>query len=378
MIGRVERILVNQGRTFSRNGVRVHLLWLFLMGCTGGDEMVHYEVVYSEHVSALAGVNIPVEISEESSSFLLDVASEGRVAVARLFDPDGELVLDYLELEPEHYLSHGFFPRSNHLSFNWPIRESDTPLRAGQWDVQLAVLDDAGLYLAGKDLGVTTQWKADSDLERGVLHVRVLFDQTVSGDLAVRSATESAVSVWQQHWAPYGLKIEVEYEASVQDINMPTPSDRTREYELLDGAGEAHQITVLIGHYIDDDLNQAGVTGSVPAALSSSPLGIVLVSWLSIAGVDGVFSPEEITLYGSVLAHESGHHLGLFHPVEMDWNTWDALSDTPDCTSVTDCEAQLGANFMFPYPLCDEVGCEVQSEMTEAQKGVCHRYTGTL
>ena len=85
-------------------------------------------------------------------------------------------------------------------------------------------------------------------------------------------------------------------------------------------------------------------------------------------------------MFGETLAHEIGHYSGLFHPVECDYDCtleWDALADTPECMGWRDCEAELGTNLMFPYPVCDFYGCTPAGDLSAAQVGVWQRYTGT-
>ena len=67
---------------------------------------------------------------------------------------------------------------------------------------------------------------------------------------------------------------------------------------------------------------------------------------------------------------------GLFHPVETTYDLWDALDDTEKCTNENECEDDLGANLMFPWPVCDSSGCVSQNQLTPEQQGVMHRYSG--
>ena len=57
---------------------------------------------------------------------------------------------------------------------------------------------------------------------------------------------------------------------------------------------------------------------------------------------------KRIKFFCRDICHEVGHYLGLFHPVEDDFSTWDALG-TVECLikPLNKCFK----NFMFPYPV---------------------------
>ena len=120
------------------------------------------------------------------------------------------------------------------------------------------------------------------------------------------------------------------------------------------------------------------MAGAIPGTLTANTRSAVVVSWLASAGTDGVFQDTDITILGETMAHEVGHYMGLFHPVEQTWSTWDACDDTPDCTSESACISALGTNLMFPTPVCDFDGCIEQDQLSLVQEGIMHRYTGTL
>jgi hypothetical protein len=109
---------------------------------------------------------------------------------------------------------------------------------------------------------------------------------------------------------------------------------------------------------------------------------VVAVSWLEAAGGSGRFDDEETLLLGETMAHELGHYMGLFHPVQFDDSGnivyFDVLDDTPECNNYEGCLEALAENNMFPYLVCEWVeGCDAQDELTDAQRAVTRRYTGT-
>jgi hypothetical protein len=100
----------------------------------------------------------------------------------------------------------------------------------------------------------------------------------------------------------------------------------------------------------------------------------VAISWLQHAGKDGTLDDQDVQTMGETMAHEAGHFLGLFHPVEFSDGTassYDSLGDTPACSTRSDCDASLESNLMYPYA----TGA-VQDDLTAEQVGVLHRWTG--
>ena len=141
---------------------------------------------------------------------------------------------------------------------------------------------------------------------------------------------------------------------------------------------DGQQVTILVSETIDGSLDYYGIAGGIPGTLSRTDNALIVVSWLANAGGDGAFSEADVQLFGETLAHEVGHYMGLFHPVELTYDFWDALSDTEVCDSQNECESAMRDNLMFPYPVCDWTECVAQEVMTDQQVGVKHRYTGTL
>jgi hypothetical protein len=99
-----------------------------------------------------------------------------------------------------------------------------------------------------------------------------------------------------------------------------------------------------------------GLSSSVPGPALASSKSAVAVGLAGHAGPDGGFDEREVRVLGETFIHESGHYLGLFHPVEIAssgrYRGRDPLGDTPVCRNEADCiEEGVAANAMFPRPI---------------------------
>jgi hypothetical protein len=113
----------------------------------------------------------------------------------------------------------------------------------------------------------------------------------------------------------------------------------------------------------------------------------VAVSAVALAGRDRAFDSEERRLLAETMAHEVGHYLGLFHPIELPdrgetISFWDHLPDTSDCATLARCEAELSGNLMYPTPVCATwegsscVAFVPQGALTGDQVGLARGYAG--
>jgi hypothetical protein len=301
---------------------------------------------------------IEVEVNDHRS-FLVTAEGQEYVAVERVYDPSGKKVL------------------------NWPVRSEDGPLDNGTWIVEVGAYTAEGrnyYYDPGANVEVTVQKRTDSSVKEGSIKALVVYAKGMSNNNTVVNGVEAAVDYWDEIWTNKGLSLSVRYETNNNiDPDLPFPgygdsSPIVQAASMTDG----EEIVVIIGESIDgNQYGYLGVSGNIPGTLVTTGRSATVVSWLANAGRDGTFDDEDIRLFGETLAHEVGHYLGLFHPVEDGWGYWDALDDTAKCSSRNDCEDALGSNLMFPYPVCSFSSCVSQNELTDDQQGVTQRYTGT-
>ncbi len=322
---------------------------------------------------------INITVGPDTTGFMVTATGSTNIFIEEILDPSGAAVLRVGEWMGTLYnYTQALSSADNEVVLNWPIRPEDGPLVPGAWTVVVRAL--ATTEVAIVDYQVQT--KADPSFETGTVKVRLVFAEGVDEIEHVVAALDGAIVEWARIWALMGLAPDVRFDTSdlLRDVAAPgagsaeiySTSLASAEDELTIIFGE----TVTVGGSISPDI--LGVAGGIPGSILANTRSAMVVGWLNAAGSDGVFSDGEITVMGETLAHEAGHYMGLYHPVESSWATWDALSDTDDCTSETACYLELSDNLMFPFASCFSDDCVHSDQLSPMQQGVSHRYIGSL
>lgn len=347
-------------------------------GGSGGSDMLERESL-SATTDGDGIYALDVDLSSDQTSFLVTVESDAMPTLERVLDPSGREILHWEDwYSSDESLTYAFFPWGKAMAFNWPVREEDGPLDSGTYTVEIATVNNNGYYSGNEDIDVTVHKKSDGALGRSEVRVRIIWADGVSSDTEVVSAIESAVERWRQVWGERDLELVESYHESTLDPDLPFWNDGSASVEENAEQYDGEELFLIVGETIDGDSSTYGVAGGIPGSIEPNRFSFVVLSWLSHAGRNGTFSDDEIRLMGETMAHECGHFMGLFHPVESDYSYYDALDDTPQCSSWNSCESQLGDNLMFPYPICSGDSCDPQGELTDDQTGVSQRYTGAL
>lgn len=348
--------------------------------CDGAFDV---EVCTAEASSDGNGVlEATVPVDGERSFLVTGVAASGAtVAVASLWDPDDTEIVDWYDWiigsHADESLTYSFFVAPD-TAFNWPIREVDGPLDDGLYTVDLGTYDTAAEPHVQGDVPValTLHKNHAVGFSGGTVHALIVYADGLGDDPVVTNGTEAAVEVWRTLWAAFGITLDEEFVTSTIDPALPWPGTGGPEMENAASQGDGTQVIVIVGETIDGGTKYLGASGNIPGTLVPTQRTGTAVSWLANAGPNGVFDDVEIQIYGETLAHEVGHYVGLFHPVETTYDLWDALDDTEKCTSESQCEDDLGANLMYPWPVCGAFDCVSQDQLTPQQQGVMHRYSG--
>ncbi|MEQ1504361.1 MAG: hypothetical protein ABMB14_19125 [Myxococcota bacterium] len=321
---------------------------------------------------------LPIEVGPDTTSFLLSVTTSDEYPVlATLTDPSGAVVLDAADWLGDDESLTGAFERARKTSaLNWPIRASDGPLTPGTWIAAWTSVDEQGAPTPDDLAEVTVLANADPDPARGTIHVRLVWADGVDAETGRQAAVEDAVDSWVDEWAAWGLDVVPTFHASSLDPGLPFTASGGADLEAVaQEVARPGDLVVVLGDTLVYDPYVYGTSASTPGSPIPGPYQFVAVALDQFVPPVGAIDVDHARLLTETIAHESAHFMGLSHVVETDWARFDALTDTPRCTSESTCEATLGTNLMFPTSYCTP-RCPTRG-LTPDQQAVLHRYAGT-
>ncbi len=293
-----------------------------------------------------------------------------------VYDPAGRSVFQAFDWTGTEYSKTNAGYVSQVSTLNWPVSGDDPGLAAGEYILELGVVDSNESYVS-QPVFVDILLKPDGDFSIGELQVDLIYTGGLQDDEDLRGAVDEAKDVWEELYAGMGIDVdfhELAYD-KVDDVEPPAFGDEST-YDDISGSTSLRTVNVVIAPSIVSYEEIFGIAGDIPGPLVRTGRSAVLISADLSAGPNGVFSAEEKRLLAETMAHEVGHYLGLFHPVETTWETWDVLDDTPTCDTEFECVEELGDNLMFPFPVCAGFSCTPQGIITDEQADVMHRYVG--
>lgn len=344
-------------------------------GSTVYDELTFSEDSTTSDGGGLYVVNVKVPAG--ATSFQVTSSSSEYPTLEAVFDPSGKKVLDWEDLiQSPRSVTNAIFATRGDVAFNWPIQEADGPIEAGTYEVHWAMLDANYRYAPNVNVNTTTIVKTDPSLQAGEAHVRIVWAEGIDQMPAIKTAVEQAVEHWREVWAGAGVTLVERYETSTLSPNLDFTWTGSQTVKQLSQTKEPGELQLVVGETVMGDEYVYGVSAGIPGTLAATKNTFVVLAWTTHAGVDGQFSDNDIMVMGETMAHETGHYMGLFHPVEGTWNQWDALDDTEECDGPLRCERDLGENLMYPYSLCGRTECSSQYVLTDDQGGVFQRAVG--
>ncbi len=361
--------------------MRGWVMWLGGLGLLSGcdpefaegeeDDLRTLSAVWTSGSDGRSEISFDVE---GESSFLVTLRPEAGYSafVETLTDPDGNQVLVGSDFTSGSYEFTNAVYADAVSSLGWPI--TDGELSEGTWTLGVGVVDEQLYFANGVDFEVEAQLKEDTTFSEGELAVDVVYAGSAVGDGEVIAAVEEAVAYWEDIYADIGITLDVRYWDIESDDPLNAPGVGSGDtYESIAETTRFRAINVVIVDSLTDT-GLFGMAGGIPGPLFATGQSAVVVSASMHSGDDLAFSNGEIAILGETMAHEAGHFLGLFHPVESTYDLWDVLDDTPECSSADECQAVLENNLMFPYPVCDSNSCVPQNELSDGQAAVGNRY----
>ncbi|MEZ4236848.1 MAG: hypothetical protein R3F59_11980 [Myxococcota bacterium] len=337
-------------------------------------------VTYDKQTNSSGRMKIVVDVPEGATSMQLTaIADNAYVLVEKLVGPDGETVVDGADwVGSPTSLTESFYMTSSTMAFNWPIRGEDEPLRPGEWSVWLTLGNSFGTPVPNRDCEVLVTLKSDPEPDDAVIGVQSVYADQVDDDPAVVEAVEAAVERWRRIWENKGVTLAEHYVSSKLDPDGQYFLSGSDDVQDISDRKEPGELQLIVGESILNDQQILGISAGIPGTIEATRQTYVLLSWLQHAGFDGEFDEEEIRIMGETMAHETGHYIGLFHPVEIGFDAWDALEDTDDCSDLRGCQDVLGNNLMYPYPVCNTSSCEPQGQLTDEQRVVIQQQVSAL
>ncbi|MBX2800383.1 MAG: hypothetical protein KTR31_22075 [Myxococcales bacterium] len=318
-------------------------------------------------------VSLPVRGDEDSLLVTLEVPPPNLVHVRSLSDADGEVVFDYRRWSRAQLnLTNAGFP-ARVVSLGWPIVADDPGLHWGDWTLEIGLVD-ADLRFTDGDVQVSALLTDDDDRESGTLSVAFVYTDGLELDDDFVQGVQAAVRVFREVYQAQGIEVRTTVLSHTGQQLAPPVREVEPAYVGIAANTPFDTVHVVFSEIVQGGF--AGIAGDSPGPLIPTTRSAVQIgAWLAM-GVDGVFSDREVAVLGETIAHEVSHYLGLFHPVELDWVTFDALPDTPACDDAASCLAQVGSNLMYPLITCVDDGCPPQNELTPDQRAVLQRYAG--
>ncbi|MEQ1566072.1 MAG: hypothetical protein ABMA64_10580 [Myxococcota bacterium] len=356
--------------------------WFAAAGCDpkfAEEELAGARHLYTRLTSNVKGTaSVKVPFYAQETAFLATVTTEAPNAAhfRSVRDTNDAPVFEAFAWNDSPYSKTNAGFVADVVSLNWPIQADDPTVFPGKWAFEIGVVDANKNYIAAP-ITLDLLVKDDPDFEAGALDVSVVYAGGLERDDALWAAVEEAKLQWVDLYAAMGIDVSfTSYAYAPGDLGAPAFGDETAYVDIANDTAP-RSVNLVISDEIAGYSDIYGIAGDIPGPLIPTTRSAVQVSASLAAGTDWEFTPEEVRLLAETMAHEVGHYLGLYHPVEIEWGAWDVLPDTPECQSEEECIDELGANLMFPYPVCGPASCTPQDDLTQEQAAVANRYTAT-
>ena len=370
------------------------LLSIGLFGCavdSGSDDSNDDNPTESEGVFRLSATTndrgvatVSFDLNQGTTKFSITATVNDDDLFLRFIDLLAGNGVDYLNPGRQEISFADTFSRFINVA-SVPSRRVDPALVDGErYTASIELEDDIGNSVSGETITFEVISKSDPDLNAGTLRVNIYFVGDIGQEQTTRSAISDALNTFRSIYSSAGGLTIIVSEFEIDGpVVLPLPVSGDDFYRSGSGIGPSPAVNIFIAGDVDAagvSGEVLGIAGGIPAPPNPSERSGLAVSIFAAAGPDGIFSSEDIRLLGETLAHESGHYLGLFHPIDFSGSSvvaTDPLDDTASCGFITECISNddLARNLMFPSPVSDGSGGFIpQSVLTSDQRGVMNRY----
>ncbi len=364
--------------------------FFFLGGCSsGGDDGDNNNDSSPDSVNELFSIGAvsdgrgraSASFNVQQGTTKLSVTGEANVRSLTIDEFSSSSGADYLSPGGET-ISLAGEAQPSPTAINAPSRKFDPTIKDGDRFLISAIVERGGRATSNVSVQFIVNTRADDDLENGTLQVNVFYVGVVGQGERTKDAVSSGIEEMRNIYGDAGISLHVsEFDIAGPSI-LPDPTTGADLYLTASAQAPSPAVNIFIGGDIEGSagVDLLGISASIPGPPNPSARSAVAISILGGAGPDGDFSSEETRILGESMAHEAGHFMGLFHPVELDGlfvAAYDPLSDTPICSSTIDCfsNEDLTHNLMFFSPVDDGDGGYVpQNRLTPEQRGVLNRY----
>lgn len=311
-----------------------------------------------------------LRLPENVTSFVATVETSSAVYADSLLDPNDTTVMKAEQWQTQNRnLTNAIWPYFTDSTLQWPIRNVDDELFKGKWRLRWNVPEQPK-----ERIKVTVSTATDTDWNDGTLKVSFCFGSDLLDDSEALEAVQLSIDQFVALYEDNNISVIEEScdEQLPNELSLLAPIDTVAD---IRARLSPETMLVIFGSWIDSDPVRLGYSGSIPGPIASHPRAYIGVSWMAHAGTDGEFSEQDIRIMSETIAHETGHYLGLFHPVELDFSAFDSLDDTPECDSLNECSTLFKNHLMFAAPVCTFAICAPQFEVSSDQFDVLHRHT---
>lgn len=274
---------------------------------------------------------------------------------------------------------------------NAPSRAEDQPIDGSQSFTAEVEIQGAGFDSGSTPVTFLINSKADTNLSSGRLKLNIFYVGEVGQEPDTKEVIAQALPAFRDI---YGAGASIDLDVSEFDVDgpvtLPVPFEGAALYERAATEAPSPSVNLFVSGSIQGDTSDIsgsedllGLSSGIPGPPVPSIRSAVAVGIFAAAGPDGLFSQDDVRVLGETMAHEVGHFMGLFHPVDFESNVVtasDPLSDTPICRFLTECltDRELTSNLMFFTPVSDGDGGFIrQNLLSTDQRGVLNRYVVT-